>query len=210
MRLLTLFFLTFLQFSAVAAAENAEEVVSTIPNVTSQDLAGTPWEKIRVPPGTQLIVTKDPKGVEKRTLKFSGGVTMSEIEGGGTLASDNSGKGAVWCAWEIAVEIINELEICASDDKEFGKNIDLAIDRINDFIVVNNLTPITKIEIEDRIKRKLSKLQQGVSKKSKEDLRKWCGTNMASHAKSTPSEKFKSDMDELLSIPRPPVMNPCL
>jgi hypothetical protein len=203
----TCLFFIFLQFSAVAMAADAPIVLDATP----ENLASTPWAKLKIPQGTKLVVTKGTDGKVVRTLKFSGGVTISD----NGISEDHSGKGAVECAWGIYVEIGNALEICSSEDnKELKKNLNGAIDRINDFIVVNSLVQQSKTSLEDAEKIQLSELRKFTSKKSKEELHQWCTSgdisNLIKAMKSMPSEKFKSGVDDLLSIPRPPVINPCL
>ncbi|MDD3019946.1 MAG: hypothetical protein PHX61_03065 [Alphaproteobacteria bacterium] len=146
-----------------------------------------------------------------KTAHFSGGVTISD-DG---LGMDNSGKGAVRCSWEIYVAMKNMSELCFPDDEsEFKKNLDYAVDKTNDFIIVNSLSPITKSEIEESIKRKFLELKEQISKISKEKFDKECSSGsiaqMKKHMMSKSPEEFRKAVDDVLSIPRPPVMNPCL
>lgn len=182
------------------------------------DLSDTIWKDLKVPLGTKLVIKKDSNGKDKRVLEFLGGVSMYEGANGGSIGNDNSGHGAVMCAWTIYVEMSNIMTVCpAADDRQFKENLDAAIDRINDFIVKNSLSPVTKTDLENQIKKMFSDRQDGRLKMSKDELHKECLSSdlikMVSAMKTislTAPEKFNKSVDDLLSVPRPPVMNPCL
>jgi hypothetical protein len=77
-----------------------------------------------------------------------------------------------------------------------------AIDRIDDFIVANSLIPVSKAE-----------LQKGAASR-RENVSQLCRSDglagMVKAFGSISHDKFMSSVADLLSVPRPPVMNPCL
>jgi hypothetical protein len=114
-----------------------------------------------------------------------------------------SGHGAVLCVWGIYIELAAALERCPEyRDEPLKADLADAIDRINDFIVVNSLSPVTKAELEK------------IAASRKEDLLRICrpdgAAGMLKLFKSMPHDKFISSVADLLSVPRPPVGNPCL
>jgi len=85
--------------------------------------------------------------------------------------------------------------------EELKEELDSALNRIADFVAVNSLTPITKEEIEEKThsyKMHMDCAARQGSMYMLEDFRK-----------KTPQE-FRGMTEELLSVPRPPVMSPCL
>ena len=333
--ILIFFFLSLLLNYTLATTTVA--TADTLPQATETaalpDLSDTPWANFKVPPGTKLTINKSPKGQEIKTLDFPGGVAMSARPDGSIRATDNSGKGAVFCSWSMYVELKKTLESCPSvtrlklnyeeayfwfslvptsganhalasreaaeaakhltseqitainkrvaaweprptsvktsnfeknktmdlsdedqevaaekgdveaqfsvgakyegknyeeaakwyrkaaeqgkgvaqyrlgllytsesnggmDDKDFEALLDEAIDKTNNFIVANSLTPTTKEELEDKIKQSTS---YGCAPRG-----------IINRFKAHSPEKFRSATDDLLSISRPPVMEPCL
>jgi hypothetical protein len=78
-----------------------------------------------------------------------------------------------------------------------------AIDRVNDFVVANSPSPASKAELE----------QAAASRR--ENVLKLCPANsslgeMLKAFGSMSHDKLMSSVADLLSVPRPPVMNPCL
>lgn len=130
---------------------------------------------------------------------------------------DTSGKGAVLCAWEITVGMRNALDICFP-----GEFIDMRhymtrwIDATNDFIVSNSATPITKAEIEATMQRRLARDRARASSAGMtagspqcEQGRKGVVERYAEF-RATPPAELHRRIDDFLSIPRVPVINPCL
>lgn len=171
---------------------------------SSEDYANTPWAKLKIPAGTKLITRKTESGKELRSLKFVGGVSISELEDGGILSMDNSKGGAVMCAWEIYATMKNTMDKCHPEETELRQNFDLAIEKLEKFIVANNQTPITKTEIETDRQKKRDMLPDQC-KGETDEMTKYFLAN-----KSEFLEKFQESIDASLAIPRPPVLNPCL
>jgi len=202
MRLSILLLLFSLYLPTHALADDAK----TVFDATPKNLVGTDWTKLKIPPGTKIVITKDKNGVETKALKFSGGVVI--LDDGTEM--DNSGKGAVVCVWKIYTEVHNELEICDPDNKKLKTFFGESLDRINNFIVANSLTGQSKASLQGSIDKAMSTMRGVTSKMHREDLDKWCKSGLLAGTEKAQQDKLKSQIDEMLSVPRPPVLNPCL
>jgi hypothetical protein len=126
---------------------------------------------------------------------------------------DTSGKGAVLCTWSIMVEMRNGIDLCFPGEyPSMRRQLSEGIDATNDFIVANSPAPTTKAQLEaaivDRAKKERDRLagQPGPIAETQhcQTLRKdWL-------AKSQSDEEFKRWLADFLSVPRKPLMNPCL
>ncbi|MBU0800658.1 MAG: hypothetical protein KKA05_06600 [Alphaproteobacteria bacterium] len=166
------------------------------------------WENLAKEHGATLSITKDENGKDRKKLDFPGGVIIQEVEGG-TLGIDNSGLGAVSCIWRIFVSAKSIISLCKPDGhEEMEKNIDTALDMINGFIIENSIAPVTEQEITDAIKKDYDKQAQYFSEETGKPS---CpeNENIDWIVKLAKSDVVKST-EKLISVPRPPVMNPCL
>jgi hypothetical protein len=202
--LLAVFFLCSYLYAPIAnAAEGGMANAKTLIIKSSEDYANTPWAKLRIPAGTKLITYQSKSGKELHNLEFVGGVSISELENGDILSVDNNG-GGVMCAWEISADIRTTLEKCYPKEKELKQNFDLVIEKLKNFIVANNLTPITKEELENDLQKK------------RKDFPDRCTANVRGMAEKLVLHKyefikeFQKSTDAFLATPRPPVFNPCL
>jgi hypothetical protein len=190
-----------------------KKVYAAVENSVETDLKGTPWENLKVPMGTKFSIRKDSNGKEFKSLEFPGGVSIYETEHG-IVSVDNSGYGAVMCAWGIYSNLRNAMDICPESlDENLKKQIDIAIQRINDFIIANSLSPVTQEQLEERSRKDLKDWQNRRSKMSEEMRNKECSgdiVNIIQSLKNRPTKELQDSVDKLLSIPRPPVINPCL
>lgn len=106
-------------------------------------------------------------------------------------------------------ETLNLLNTCFKNGHDNHKQAyGSAVNRISDFIVANNVTPITRSALENSNRRIFSEGHKG------ETLDKVCASDlMPAKDKDMDEEglkRFQTRIDKLLSAPRPPVMNPCL
>jgi hypothetical protein len=165
---------------------------------------GVNLETIGAQPGAQTTTTVNKDGSEDTVVKFPNGVVFRSVGRNGEtriFGADHSGHGAVLCSWEIYVTLAAALEICPRYRNEsLRASLASAVDRINDFIVANSLFPVAKTELEKRAA-------------SKREVRLCRSRGVAGMLKSVGSvshDKLMSGVADLLSVPRPPVMNPCL
>ena len=86
-------------------------------------------------------------------------------------------------------------------DDELKIQLDDTIRRTNEFILANSPTPVTKEQLENQ-----ARLHGHSRPRRCNDTARY----MINAIKNLPPGKFKSSIDDLLSIPRVPVVNPCL
>lgn len=166
--------------------------------------AQTPW-------------TLEKDGRETRSFSLPGGIDISQTRKAGKVSSlemDNSGHGAVMCAWEIYSSILAWAELCQAEDLEWIGTVSGGLDRINDFIVANSLDGVSKQTLEARLARILAPIREKRPTFSPQDLARVCRANttgqMFTHIKNRGRPTFQTDLDNLLSVPRLPVFAPCL
>lgn len=133
-----------------------------------------------------------------------GGIQMFQ-QGDRVLRYDNSGKGAILCTWSIFETIRAVGQECyKGQDTAFQAELDRSMERIDEFIIKNSKHPVTRAEIEAERAQNLQKLRSGwymcigYGPRMYEDLRK------------KGPETLNVQTTNLLSIPREPVMNPCM
>ncbi len=156
------------------------------------------------------IVSKRPevKITEKhgvKTITLEGDIRISDD---GT-AVDKSGLGALKCALMVYSEINNLLHACYEDSHEnYKKSYGEVISRIEDFVVENSLTPVTKEDVRAEIQKIYDAHNEG---KTKDVL---CLSEFLppedAVLDSVGVKKLNKSVDKLLSVPRAPVMQPCL
>lgn len=162
------------------------------------------WELVAKRPDATITGEKG-----HRTAHFSGGVTISE-DG---LGMDDSGKGAVLCTGGMLLEARAFTSVCDNGkETDATRRLDEALSKINDFIATNSIVPISRDELEkvyqDRLSKKISKYQEEGGKEfcKSDDI----SAKFLRHFMAVPEADFNKNMDDFLSVPRPPVMNPCL
>ncbi len=143
-----------------------------------------------------------------RTARFASGVRAMEAKDGGVAWVDDTGLGAVQCAWRMYSHIRLQSEQCYDDSRvNLKAALKDAVDRIEVFIVENSLTPVTKLDLEAAAFEAFNKVKY----RSKDEM---CSDGFAPHLLPNQDDEFilnlTQGVDELLSVPRPPVMNPCL
>jgi hypothetical protein len=138
-----------------------------------------------------------------------GGVTVTREHGVTTAAVDRSGHGAVLCAWRVYVDTLAAIDVCQpGEHAELRADIAQAVDAIADFIVANNLTPVTKSDLEAYIAQRHAETeaQRGAAGKV-------CSAEFIEQSlpkmEAIPHEQRLAQTIDLLSVPRPPVLDPC-
>jgi hypothetical protein len=126
------------------------------------------------------------------------------------VSIDQTGLGAVLCAWTIYVDVMLAAEACFPDSHaEIRKHLVEGVDAMNDFIVANNPDPVKKADLENQIAKrraeKFSRLPASVIGTQQCPLSDF----VRNFEKGTP-EEWRASISKMLSVPRPPVMNPCL
>lgn len=177
---------------------------------------GTAWDKYLDQPGT--VVDPGSKS-NQRSIRLKSGVVINQVRNGNHVSStaiDDSGYGAVGCAWIIYVSIKAELVTCKNNnDADVVAELDRAIGKINDFIVKNSVPPITKTQLEEQILRQVKEIEKNKAQiiedtGAKQECPNRNVAQFVDNFRQRPRDEFRQSIDKMLSVPRPPVSNPCL
>ena len=133
---------------------------------------------------------------------------------GGPVKTDVSGKGAVLCTWSILTAVQATTEVCGWKRLPIDATIDAAIADMDKFIIDNMPTPITQGELDERKRRD----REGVWGAEADQIASMCElsseadthANFASSMRQTDPVALAMSIHDSLSLPREPVMNPCL
>jgi hypothetical protein len=85
-------------------------------------------------------------------------------------------------------------DVLSGEDPNLEADLDGALDRINDFIAENSLTPITKPQLMDAIEQRKQQAKIAMPRQSERDQRKqretdWIASRIKT-IKSTPRDKW--------------------
>ena len=167
-------------------------------------------------PGTEVTRSRD--GDSEITELKRNGVTIREIRRGDRtqrVGVDNSGHGAVLCLWKIYIAARADLDICSPDvHPDLRSDLDAGISAMNEFIVANDIVPNTRERVEGEVVRESNRLSEAARKFPADRLAKTCAPANLKTLTYGLSEKSHAQRQamiaDLLSVPRPPVVNPCL
>lgn len=162
-------------------------------------------EAIARQPGTE-VVKRIENGAEVVEIR-RGGVTV-EIRDGQQLGIDTSNHGAVLCFWEIMVGTKAAADVCFPQEfTELSELLGDAIAAYDTFIVANSLTPVTKADLKARAEERASRLKAGSP--ACLNARRYFLETYAEQMKTKSRTEMMQSFTASLSVPRPPVMNPC-
>ncbi|WEK41328.1 MAG: hypothetical protein P0Y50_06885 [Candidatus Brevundimonas colombiensis] len=123
---------------------------------------------------------------------------------GWTVQTDVSGKGAVLCAWTLYDTMAIIGETCHRNrDAALREELRDGVGRIENFIMANSRTPVSRQGLDDARRQRRAELDRGL-------CRQRDAVEMYRALREQGPEAVRSNIDDLLSIPREPVMNPCL
>ena len=139
------------------------------------------------------------------------------IEGEGWAAkSDMTGKGAVLCAWSIYASVQYTTRKCGWTRSAVDDAIDQAVAEIDRFIIDNMPSPVTQAQLDETKRNDNDWLWGG----SAESIAKRCAVEDVNeggpaafawqYRSNSDADSLRAGVADLLSIPREPVMNPCL
>jgi hypothetical protein len=117
---------------------------------------------------------------------------------------DNSGKGAVLCSWSINLSVQARTADCGWARRPVDDAIDEAITAIDDFILANSSLHPTRPMLED-FKRRAAESERRIVTRER-----YCESRNSEFIRSADPDRIREGVKALLSIPREPVMNPCL
>lgn len=115
---------------------------------------------------------------------------------------DQSGKGAVLCVWMLTSLVREASRRCDLPDRsrELDRELDNSIERIEAFIMANASSPPKDI-------RKARKAM--IADQTGRDFCKYIPELYSAH-QAQGAAALREGIDELLSVPREPLMNPCV
>ena len=180
--------------------------IQTLPDIDR--LAAEPGaEVVRDTNGAVAAVTLQRNGVSIRSTRQSGQVR--------TVGVDQSGHGAVLCLWRIYIQARSSLDLCLPNQyPELRREMDGTIGRINNFIAANSLVPISAQAVAAAIAAQDAAIKTQLQAMGPGGLAKVCAAPAATqlatalaHQSQAERQRFVAD---LVSVPRPPVMNPCM
>ncbi|CCE09606.1 conserved hypothetical protein [Bradyrhizobium sp. STM 3843] len=185
----------------------------------AQDAHWSPfWDELAARSDAKVIDGVSDKGEPTRRIELSSGVSFDlerHADQITSMGSDHTGLGAVQCSWEIYVAVRAYVEACVpGEDRTFEVDLDDAIKRMNDFIVENSLVPVTKSQLQDAVEQRKRQVGDAVRGQSNGDHTKQCEADavrpISLALRSMSHDARVSNLNRLLSVKRPPVMNPCL
>jgi len=177
---------------------------------------GVDLEVIAALPGSE--VTRRTEGDAEILEIRRAGVVFTRVRRGDkvqTLSEDRTGLGAVACVWHLQVAIKSFLDVCFPDQhQDIKAEVSNAIDQINEFIIANSLAHDTQAGLDAAISAEAAKARTAISNIPADQVKERCElSHMASALKwfeRTTRESRDQSIKELLSVPRPPVINPCI
>ncbi|MBX9926130.1 MAG: hypothetical protein K2Y05_07210 [Hyphomicrobiaceae bacterium] len=160
-------------------------------------------------PGT--TVTRSVEGNTTITTLTRGGVLVTQENAGGKVAitgKDHSGYGAIMCLWMTMVTVKATLASCFPGQYDaLRRHVDATIDELNDFIVANSLTPVTKAEMVAKTTALFEQTRVAPGNPScRQSPFAMMIAQMARQVEASSGGPVKL-LD--LGPPRPPVWNPC-
>jgi hypothetical protein len=191
-----------------AIALTAAALLSALAGCGGRDRSDLDLAALAKQPGTEVI--RRSEGGKKLVEIHRGGVVITQEHGVTIAAVDHSGHGAVLCAWRVTVDALAALEVCQPGaHEELRQDLVEATDAIADFIVANSLTKVTKAELEAYIARRRTETEA-----QRNAAGKVCSPEFLAESlpkmEAVPHDARQAETADMLSVPRPPVMDPCL
>ena len=154
-------------------------------------------------PGAEGQVAESAEATVSDTGRGYDAVTTEGVDGEAQV--DNTGKGAVLCArmLYIAAEQVGR-QCAAGQDAAFQQELTRSLSRIDRFIIANSSQPVTQAQLDAARAREQAQNRRHV-KLCEGDM---LGLYQAIRAQGP--QAMRTSVDDLLSIPREPVLNPCL
>lgn len=121
---------------------------------------------------------------------------------------DRSGKGPVLCIWSLEVAAQQVGNRCfAGKDADFQRELARSISRTEAFIVANSSTPTSLATLNARKRAEALKAADSLKP---EKLCKSDFVGVYDNLRAKGAAGMRALTDDLLSIPREPVINPCI
>lgn len=173
---------------------------------------------LAIPAGAATLVTDNNGEVAASAPVAAPPGQVEFIEGqAGTVGIDRSGKGAVLCMWQVLVTAQMTREPCGLSRQQIDDAIDIGVAKIDAFIIKYAKRSPTTAESLAAHKASLVQGQLDALSKDPEARADICMAANGFHAMPAwPAEArilaakaMRNKVNDLLSVPREPVMNPC-
>jgi hypothetical protein len=179
---------------------------------------GHDYDALIAEPGTKVTYGSVNQGDPTREIRVSSGVAYTQVRHDGKLAyvmeSDFSGRGAVACFYSIYLAVEAVGAVCGPSQNG-ASDLGAQLARIERFIVANEPQrgalsgkAIAEARIAAFKAQAVATVPAAAAKSA------FCQGPQAKFllglAAQTDAAKLKANVDNLLSVPRPAVMNPCL
>jgi len=180
---------------------------------------GPVWDSLAEQPGATVSDGMDASGAPIRQINLASNVSFLLRKQGDHVevtGVDNSGHGAVACAARTFPTLLFILDTCAPGKyPELRKTLGQTLNDIDDFIVKNSIVPVTKESLQQERRDAEAKIHAmspaDVAKEChKPDFQSWLSKVEPAGGEHDESERIRKVTKELLSVPRPPVRNPCI
>jgi len=161
------------------------------------------------------LILADPSQAERssRTVPPRDGELIRTIEQGGFVAKiDVSGKGAVLCMWSITVIVQAYARGCGWDEVPTDDAIRASIAEMDAFILDNSLTPVTQADLDRSKQAEMQRTLDFIAANTEAACKRGEGefADSAWAIRQETPEQIAAGTADMLSLPREPVMNPCL
>jgi len=192
-------------------------------SVELEDVVSIEIEDLAAKYNVEIKKSKD--GDVEITKILINSVMFSRFKQGGKsslVSQDVSGRGAVMCAWGIYSMLRAGMDFCLADEHQEAKDaLSRALSDMNVFIMANSVLPVTLDQLERRTAEIRAKTIADAKKLKPEEILRACRSGDFSgfykqFLDQPPEEyqraiaKMRTEVADLLSVPRPPVTNPCL
>jgi len=181
---------------------------------------GTPYDKFFEMDNLEPKYSRLKNGEEKRSVEIPRKTRIHQTRRDGktsTMAIDSSGHGAILCTREIYIAVKIALDNCRDlNYSTASMELDLALQKIDKFILENSIEQVSQLDLEADYKRKNAGFRSQISDSSSGMCKIQLGEGLAfmeriaDQIEKMPQGDFKKQLAQILSVPRLPVMNPCL
>lgn len=131
------------------------------------------------------------------------------------IEQDTSGHGAVLCIWEIYISVRAGLDICTpGEHKDLRDDLSDGITAMNRFIVANNIPPVSSAQVNAAVAARDKRYHDEAAKLAPDKIHEQCTsdetTRLIGAFEQESRDQRRRRIADLLSVPRQPLMNPCL
>jgi hypothetical protein len=190
------------------AAALAALLVAALAACAGRDPSALDVAALAKQPGTEVI--RRSEGGREIVEIRRGGVVITQEGGVMTAAVDRSGHGAVLCAWRVSVDTLVALDVCQpGGHDELRQDLARATDAIADFIVANSLTPVRKADLQAYVAKRRAETQAQSNAAGRACSPEFLEQSLPM-MEAVPHDERAAQTIDMLSVPRPPVMDPCL